>query len=209
MEDSAVPQHVVADAGPEPDACYTVRDEVAIEDFDDGSLVLLCEQLRLVELNPIARDVVGRLDGTCTVRQVAGAVAQAYGEPSDRVLSDLLNLLTDLEQEGVVNRCDHNGKEGASMDQTKRYLANPDVSCREEGPDGALLFNPDTNDLLVVNPTGLVIWQALSQPRTQEEIVVHLREACYDVPADQVAADVDEFLLQTLQPQGFAGEVTG
>jgi hypothetical protein len=92
------------------------------------------------------------------------------------------------------------------MNDTKRYLVNPDVSCREEGPDGALLFNPDTDAMLVINPTGLLIWQALDQPRTRYEIVAHLLEACEDVPTDQVGTDVDEF-IRTLQPGGFIGEV--
>lgn len=93
------------------------------------------------------------------------------------------------------------------MSEPKRYLVNPDVSCREESPEeGALLFNPDTDAILVINPTGLLIWRALEQPRTQDEIVAHLLETCDNVPTDQVATDVEAF-LQTLQPGGFIGEV--
>ena len=92
------------------------------------------------------------------------------------------------------------------MNGPKLYRANPDVSCREEGPDGALLFNPDTDAITVVNATGLLIWQALAGARTREEIVAHLLEACEGVPTDQVAADVDEF-LQALTPGAFIGEV--
>ena len=93
------------------------------------------------------------------------------------------------------------------MPDTKRFLVNPDVSCREDDmTEGALLFNPDTDVMLVINPTGLLIWQALSQPRTPGEIVDHLLEACEDVPSDQVVQDVDDF-LGTLQPGGFVGEV--
>jgi hypothetical protein len=189
-------------------AHYVLRDEVAIEDFEDGSLVLLCEQLRLVQLNPMARDIVGRLDGKRTVRQVAEAVAQAHGQPFDQVLSDVLDLLTALEAQGLVERGEKKqGVEGiGDMSDTRRYLVNPDVSCREEGPDGALLFNPDTDAMLVINPTGLLIWQALNRPRTRDEIVAHLLETCEDVPTDQVANDVDEF-IQSLQPGGFIGEV--
>jgi hypothetical protein len=86
-----------------PETRYALRDEVAIEDFEDGSLVLLCEQLRLVELNPTARDVVGRLDGERTAGQVASAVAADYGQPFERVLSDVLELLDDLETQGVLD----------------------------------------------------------------------------------------------------------
>jgi pyrroloquinoline quinone biosynthesis protein D len=83
---------------------YVLRDEVAIEDFEDGSLALLCEQLRLVQLNPMARDILGRLDGESAVRQVAEAVAQAHGQPFERVLADVLELLAALEAQGVVER---------------------------------------------------------------------------------------------------------
>lgn len=38
-------------------------------------------------------------------------------------------------------------------------LRNPDVVLREEDPDGALLFNPDTNQIRVINTTGLFIWK--------------------------------------------------
>ncbi len=94
------------------------------------------------------------------------------------------------------------------MSEVKRYLANPDVSCREEGPDeGAILFNPDTDAILVINPTGLLLWRALEeQPRTPDDLVTHLLENCDDAPADQVAADVAAF-LQAMQPGGFIGEV--
>lgn len=95
------------------------------------------------------------------------------------------------------------------MSETRRYLANPDVSCPEEGPDdGASLFNPDTGAILVINPVGLLIWQALDRPRSKDEIVAYLMEHCEGVPADQVHADLDAF-FQALQPGGFVAEVLG
>jgi hypothetical protein len=192
----------------ETPACFSLRDEVAIEDFEEGSLVLLCEQLRLVQLNPTARDVVGQLDGQHSVRQVAQAVAAAHGQPLEPVLADLVELLADLERQGVVERCseDVNRERGGRMGESKRYLVNPDVSCREEGPEGALLFNPDTDGTTVLNATGLLIWEALAEPRTGEQLVSCLMEACDEVPADQVGGDVDEF-LRMLLPGGFVGEV--
>ena len=39
------------------------------------------------------------------------------------------------------------------------YIRNPDVVLREEEADGGLLFNPDTNQIRVVNATGLMIWK--------------------------------------------------
>jgi hypothetical protein len=88
-----------------------------------------------------------------------------------------------------------------------QFLANPDVSCREEGPgEGAILFNPDTDAIMVINPTGLLLWRALERPFTQDQLVAHLVENCENVPVDQVSADVEAF-LHTMQPGGFIGEV--
>ncbi len=84
------------------------------------------------------------------------------------------------------------------------YIANPDVSCREEGPEGGLLFNPDTDQVLVINGTGLLIWRALEEPRTPEQIVTTLVEQCEDVPTGEVEQDVREF-VNTLQEKGFIG----
>lgn len=92
--------------------------------------------------------------------------------------------------------------------QTERYVVNPDVSCREEGPDGALLFNPDTDQVVVINPTGLLIWQALAQPSSQSQIVAGVMAQCDHVPKDTVAQDVGEF-LQALQAKGFVGVYEG
>jgi enhancing lycopene biosynthesis protein 2 len=86
-----------------------------------------------------------------------------------------------------------------------KYIVNPDVSCREEGPDGALLFNPDTDQVLVINITGLVIWEALEAPATRAAVVEAVKTRCADVP-DEVAADVDEFIDQMLA-KGFVGTV--
>lgn len=85
-----------------------------------------------------------------------------------------------------------------------QYIINPDVSCREEGPDGALLFNPDTDQVLVVNPTGLLIWRALDRPRTLDEVVAALVEQCDNVPADQVGPDTRDF-VEELVGKGFIG----
>ena len=88
------------------------------------------------------------------------------------------------------------------------YVVNPDVSCREEGPDGALLFNPDTDQVLVVNVTGLLIWQALSEPRTRETTLEALVERCTNVPEDEVGQDVNDF-IDELVAKGFIGIYRG
>jgi signal peptidase I len=87
----------------------------------------------------------------------------------------------------------------------KRYMLNPDISCRCDSA-GVTLLDPYTGKSVAINAVGHLIWQALAQPCTQAEIVARLAETYQDAPADQVALDVAAF-LQSLQPRGFIGEV--
>jgi hypothetical protein len=91
--------------------------------------------------------------------------------------------------------------------RSTHYISNPDFSCREEGPDGALLFNPDTDQVLVVNVTGLLIWQALAEPATRAEVIEAVEAQCTNVP-DEVAEDVNAFIDEMIA-KGFVGALEG
>lgn len=90
------------------------------------------------------------------------------------------------------------------MGESKHYLANPEVSLRDEGEDGALLFNPDTDNLVVINPTGRIIWNFLATPHSRDEIAVHLTTIYQGVNLEQAFNDVEGF-IQELKP-GFVLE---
>ena len=85
-------------------ARYSIRDEIAIEDFPEGSLVLLCDRLSLVSLNAQARAVLGFLSEGQSLAQIADALAGQYDCPSACLEQDLAELLDDLERSGVVER---------------------------------------------------------------------------------------------------------
>jgi len=87
-----------------------------------------------------------------------------------------------------------------------RYTRNPDVVLREEDRDGGLLFNPDTNQIRVLNLTGLFVWKACDGSQTLPEIVTALRESFDDVPEDEVADHVSEF-IEDMMANGFIGVV--
>jgi hypothetical protein len=87
------------------------------------------------------------------------------------------------------------------------FLRNPDVVLREEDPDeGALLFNPDTNQVKVINSTGLFIWQKCGKARTLEEIIGEVQKGFDEVPSGQVTKDVQEF-VDGMVATGFIGTV--
>jgi hypothetical protein len=81
---------------------YRVNPAIAIEDFDDRSLALHCVDLRLVELNTTARDLLSRLDGQSSLRQVAASVAKDYDRPSEAVLADVQVAIAQMVELDVV-----------------------------------------------------------------------------------------------------------
>ena len=87
-----------------------------------------------------------------------------------------------------------------------QYLRNPDVVLREEDEDGGLLFNPDTNQVKILNPTGLFIWKQCESPRDQSAIAAAIRQAFEDVPGQELLADLQEFLSGMIQ-SGFIGVI--
>jgi hypothetical protein len=85
-----------------------------------------------------------------------------------------------------------------------QYLCNPDVVLREEDEDGGLLFNPDTNQVKVVNSTGLFIWKQFGAVQEVTTVIAAIQTEFEDVPQEMVAADVQAFLNEMLQT-GFIG----
>jgi len=81
----------------------------------------------------------------------------------------------------------------------KTYRANEVVSCVDEGEDGAMLYNPDKDETVLLNPSGRVVWALLSAPRTLDEIAVQLVTSYPDVPRERALKDAEQF-IQSLVP---------
>ena len=91
-------------------------------------------------------------------------------------------------------------------DTLPKYMRNPDVVLREEDEDGALLFNPDTNQIKVINVTALFIWQLCDGTQNLPGLVAALQDAFDDVPQDEVAGQVKAF-IEEMTAGGFVGTV--
>ncbi len=186
---------------------YCLGPRVAFEAFEDGGLVLKLEDRTLTELNPTARDVLGLTDGRRSLAQVAEEIAAQYDIPEAEAQADVAELYRQLLAQKIIEPLSPTQrKDGPAMTEVAatQYICNPDVVLREEDEDGGLLFNPDTNQVKVVNTTGLYIWQKFAQACSAEEVVAGLQQEFEDVPADEVAADVQAFLDEMVQT-GFIG----
>jgi hypothetical protein len=89
---------------------------------------------------------------------------------------------------------DRRGKLARENVMSDRYIRNPDVVLREEDPDGGLLFSPDTNQIKVLNASGLLVWKLCDGSRDLPKIISQIQESFDDVPEDQVVEQITEFI---------------
>jgi hypothetical protein len=75
-----------------------------------------------------------------------------------------------------------------------KYQANPQVSFRDEGEDGAVLFNPDADLSTIMNATGGLIWGFIEKPRTLDEIAAFLVKNFTAVEPETAKADAESFI---------------
>jgi hypothetical protein len=191
---------------------YKLSKDAVLETFDNGGLVLILPERRLVELNQSAVEIIQLLDGQRTPEQIAGVIAKTHEFSEDYpvagIVQDVQDLFMELDLNGVLTiQPDLQESVNMTTTDTARFLRNPDVVLREEDPDeGGLLFNPDTNQVKVINATSLFIWQQCGVARTLEEIVAEVKKGFYEVPSEQVAQDVREF-MDVMLTSGFIGTV--
>ncbi len=175
---------------------------IAIEYFDTGALLLNLRSRTLTELDARQGWILGHLDGQRTVAQVAEDYAAAFALTYEEAIG-MVRTICETFVKAQSLRLVRGSWKGEAMDVT-RYVQNPDVNLREEDEDGALLFNPDTNRVQLLNSTGLCIWKLCAEGRTVSEIIEAFKADFDEVPEDEVAADVEEFINQMMD-SGFIG----
>lgn len=190
-------------------AIFRLSPDIALEIFEDGALLLQLTDRSLIEMNAVAGSVLAATDGKRTVAEVAAELAAIYEVPGNELFTDVQVLYEQLAEQKIIEPVLAAG--GADKEYTvdetttsARYMRNPDVTLREEDEDGGLLFNPDTNQIQVVNTTALHIWKACDGTRTIPELVQALLEDFEGAPADEIHQDTQEF-IDAMVASGFIG----
>ena len=83
-------------------------------------------------------------------------------------------------------------------------ICNPDVVSREAESGGALLFNPDTDQIRMVNATGLFIWKRCDGTHDVPAIVAAIKESFEGFSEAEVETQVKAF-IDDMQANGFVG----
>ena len=82
--------------------------------------------------------------------------------------------------------------------------ANPELVLREEGKD-ALLFDPDTGAIKVLNYVGKMIYKLLDGSNSKVNIKNKIIKKFKDADPKQIESDLDRF-LKTLEDYGYIGK---
>jgi SynChlorMet cassette protein ScmD len=85
-----------------------------------------------------------------------------------------------------------------------QLLRNPDVVLREEDEDGALLFNPDTNQVRVLNATAVFLWHLCDGSKGVPDMVAALKTQFEGVPEKEAEDHVKSF-MDDMTANGFIG----
>ncbi|NQS97728.1 MAG: PqqD family peptide modification chaperone [candidate division Zixibacteria bacterium] len=91
------------------------------------------------------------------------------------------------------------------MVDLSRLEVNPNVVFREDFDDINVLFNPETGKSYSLNRVGIVIWKALQNKHSKDDILAEIDSRCKNVP-DDIEDHLNEFVAALLE-NGLVGYV--
>ena len=193
-------------APPSEQSCFQMADGIAVEKFDSGWLIFNAETMMIYALDEIGFTIFEEICSGHSIASASVLLSNIYDAAEVEILSDVLMLSTEWEQNRIIKRIIIlNDIENS--DNGRRFVGKPGVSCRVEEPDGAILYDPQQNAFHVLNPTGLVIWQLLENRPSVKELVYELSQEFAEIPLNEVVMDIEQF-LEDLIETSFVFEVT-
>ncbi|MCC7208144.1 MAG: PqqD family protein [Anaerolineae bacterium] len=177
---------------------------MAVEYFDDGAILLNLRTRSAVQLDETGAWLVRALREPTLYSEVL----LSYGADHETSIGELDHVFhgwcTELLKQGFLQIL--KGSLAGVDTMNSRYVQNPDVNLREEDEDGALLYNPDTDRVQLLNSTGLFIWKLCSNSQTADCIIAAMIEEFEGASEAEMRADTEEF-LDLMVDSGFIGIV--
>ena len=72
--------------------------------------------------------------------------------------------------------------------------------------DRVVLFHRDSGTGVVLNPTGSLIWDSLTSPKSAEELMSRLGSRFAAIPAERIAEDVSKYVESLIANDLIAAE---
>ncbi|MCU0236419.1 MAG: PqqD family protein [Acidobacteria bacterium] len=163
-----------------------INPNLQIEVFVDGSLVLNIKTRELFEISADESWLLMQIKSSKSEKDIKTSLIDRMHVSQSRVDKHINRMYNDLLKKKLIF------DRGEFM--KGKYIQNPAVNLREEDEDGALLFNPDSNRIQLLNNTGFFIWQLCSEGKTSLEISEAVKREFSDVPEEQVNEDIKQFL---------------
>jgi len=184
---------------------YSICSDIVIEEFEGGALLLWIEERCLSELNPTAHYILTQTNGQRNAARVAASLAATFDIAEQEALQDTLSFYEQFSDQGVVeiiearqvNPANRAGEEVPIPSPV--YIRNPDVTLGKEDHNGGILFNPDNNQLKMLNTTALFIWKACDGTRDLTGIISAMQAAFDDISEERVFQDVWGFTEELAQ----------
>lgn len=195
-------KNVQTDLNVDIEMVFAPKKNICVEVFEEGALILHIGKRELTELDTNEHWTWNQIDGKKTIEQIAISYSKKFIISKKKALLNVWSLYQKLWQDRSIIELIKN-KRGDVMSQTK-YIQNPDVNLREEDEDGALLFNPDTDQVKLLNQTGHYIWKRCQKEVTIDQIIEAFKKDFDDVPENQIKSDIEEFVKQMVDT-GFIG----
>jgi len=77
--------------------------------------------------------------------------------------------------------------------KTIKNIRNPDIIAQESGNE-TMLYSPESEVMLILNPTAKRIWDLCDGEHTPADIVQTLQASFANSPESDISADVEETL---------------
>jgi hypothetical protein len=178
---------------------FRLSRSIMVEFFDDGTLVLDLRDNRSTQVDA---------QESCLLRHLHNQAAESDFVP---IFRKEFKLTQDRAKESVQAACERLIKrrvlqvlkypdKGPIKNMITKFMQNPVVNIREEDADGLLLYNPDTDQVKLLNDSGVFIWKLLAEQRTMVEITAAFHENFENLP-DHLDQDIEEYLDQMVKNQ--------
>lgn len=95
-------------------------------------------------------------------------------------------------------------KKSRNTKKKELLFSNPDIVFREEGKE-ALLFDPNTGSIKILNPVGTIIWKLINGKNTKDNIKRKLADKFKDEDPARIGKDLNKF-LKSLEGYGYLGK---
>ncbi|MBN1879712.1 PqqD family peptide modification chaperone [bacterium] len=197
---------MTSENGLQPEMRIRLRPDVAIEDFERKSLILLMDSMQLREINHAARRLLSLADGRRTVGDIAEVLAREMGGDDAYAFDQVVESLSEMERHGIVVRDVALRLIEPELVRHATIMADPDVVFWHfRDNEGALLTSANGRYILI-NATAIEIWKILAAPVTVSYVIEHMSNIFPDVPSDEIEKDIMEF-MEYLVDQRFIGDV--